>query len=468
MTAIALLVALQHGSLLVDTPHYGATISVDRRPIGTAPLPAQTVAVGWHLVEVFARGRPAWARLVFVPPGEQVTVTVKLAPMPRQIARKTGPDDTHTPTWRLSGRVRVEAAKRGADTSVALTERARLIGDDVLGADTMVRVDLSGESRLDQSGRPLLRLIDPQRPSRIRVNELSAGWRGLRAGRLLMDGPAMTALTVDGFSGRLTVGDWQGAVFGGARGAPVGDRPSTPVGGVGVARTTGALRPRLRWIGHDAQHTEAGISYQNNTLQVSTVASTVDAALHRARLDLRWRGLRLGYAARGSGRSRLVDPVRSLGLAPAELSRWHGPRVGGVATVGAWTLDGDARLRWGDEADRWDAHGAVARRVGAWRATVLVDGFATRWRRPPEGPFLENGARGTLSARYAGLTLSGGAAWQTTNATGRVLPEGGARWMLPLTGPLDLVAEASAQAVDPAILPGDGLLFSGRLGVRLR
>ncbi|MGK0358063.1 MAG: hypothetical protein ACI9U2_000346 [Bradymonadia bacterium] len=473
MTAIALLVALQHGSVLIDTPHYGATISVDRRPIGTAPLPAHPVAVGWHLVEVFARGRPAWARLVFVPPGREVRVRVELAAMPRRaLTKSTGPNDK-TPTWRLSGRVRVEAAKRGADAALALTERGRLVGEDVLGDDTTVTVDLSGESRLDQTGRPLLRLVDPQRPSRVRMNEAFARWRGLRAGRLLLDGPATTALTVDGLGGRLTLGEWQGEAFGGARGAPVGARPSTPVGGVGVARASGTLRPRLRWIGHDAQHVEAGISLrdqtpENETLGASAVASTVGRALHRARVDLRWRRLRVGYAARGAGRSRLIDPVRSLALAPPELSEWHGPRIGAAARLGPWLIDGHARLRWGVEADRWDAQGALSRSVGRWQTSVLIDGFATRWLRPPQGPFLQNGARGVFSARYAGLTVSGGAAWQTTDATARLLPEGGLRLALPISGPLDLVAEASAQAVDPAILSGDGLLISGHLGVRLR
>ena len=72
-------------SLVVHTePH--ATISIDGRQLGTAPLPAVALAGGHHVVTVTARGREPAGKELDVTRAEHVTVDVPLEPTARRRA----------------------------------------------------------------------------------------------------------------------------------------------------------------------------------------------------------------------------------------------------------------------------------------------------------------------------------------------------------------------------------------------
>ena len=67
------------GTLTVRAPHYGATVLVDRRPVGRVPMAPSEVSAGLHLVELRQQGTIRWRRLVFVPPGQAVVVDASWA-----------------------------------------------------------------------------------------------------------------------------------------------------------------------------------------------------------------------------------------------------------------------------------------------------------------------------------------------------------------------------------------------------
>lgn len=469
MPLILLLALTRTGTLVVETPHYGATISVDRRPIGTAPVEPRVLPTGWHLVEVFARERPPWGRLVFVPPGKTVRVSVRLAPLPAQRRRASTDAGAPPPTWSLTGRAGVRAALRGPDRSVALVQRARLDGQDVLGADTRLVVDLGGESRIVDRGQPLLRLIAPGRASRLRIDAAWAGWRGLRAGRLPLSGPGDTAVVLDGIDGGVSTLGWRLAGRVGGRGAPVGARPDALLAGVGLTRERGPLTGRVRWWHHATHHLDGRLATRGDRWQIATAGSLVGDRLHRARVDTRWDAVHLGYAVRGPGVSRLVDPLRSLRLDPLDRTPWHGPRIALDGQAGPWRGDGALRLRISDAGARLDGAMGIIRDLAGWRAGARLRGVVSRWESPPPRPFLRHRVGAALTARWGQrLDAALGAAWQATDRSRRVLPEGAARLRWPLVDRLSVEAEISAAAVDPAVLPGDGPLLTGLLGVRLR
>jgi hypothetical protein len=464
---LVLMLMAQTGTLVVDTPHYGATISVDRRPVGTAPIDPLTLATGWHLVEVFARKRPPWSRLIFVAPGKTVRLQVRLAAAPKRRQPKQDAPAQATPAWTLTGRAGFIGARRGDDASLALQQRARLGGTDVLGKSTRLSLAIFGESRLTGRGDELLRRVRPQTPSRLRVDEAMVSWRSLRAGRLLLTGPASALLVLDGVEGALTWGAHRFTARGGLRGAPVGERPDAPVGGLDWQVRGDRGQIGLSWLHHGHHHSEASGQLRWRTLRLSGRTSLVDATLHRADLQVRRGGVQLSYRARGSARSDLIDPVAP--LLARDPRPWHGPQV---MLDGAWQdWQGDIAVDWqrGALGDRWRSVAALNRRVAAWNLGFRASGLGSRGPRVHRPTELHHQWRGALTARWTRrLDTHAGLVWQATNS-GRVwLPEAGARLDWPLMGALSLTAEIAAQAMDPAVLPGEGLLTMGQLGLRLR
>lgn len=468
MPAILLLALARHGTLAVETPHYGATISVDRRPIGTAPVAPQRVAVGWHLVEVFARGRPPWGRLVFVAPDRILTLSVVLEALPT--AREAPAAAGRPPAvWRLTGRAGLRGAARGPDRSAALEQRARLEGDEVAGADTRLVVDLAGESQLSSSGRSLLRLISPDDPSRLRIDAAWVGWRSIRGGRLPLIGPGAALVVLDGVEATGAWQRWQVDARLGARGAPVGGRPEEPLVAIGLAHTAGPVRGHARWWHHDHHYGDGGITAQGARWRLASAASLVDARLHRAQVEGRWDAVDLGYTVRGPARGALVDPLRTLGLDPLDRIAWHGPRLRVLLGERPWVADAQARVRMSAQGARFDGGIGVERRQAAWRLGMRLDGLASRWSRSPPAPHLRQRIGARVEAGWGrAATVALGGAWQATDRSRQVLPEGAVRLTVPLVDRLELYAEAAGEAVDPAVLAGEGLLWHGRVGVRLR
>lgn len=467
MGVLVLLLALRTGTLVVQTPHYGATVSVDRRPIGTAPVDPLRLSIGWHLVEVFARARPAWSRLIFIAPGQTVTVNVQLAALPVRRASQPADPAQPDPRWTLTGRAGLIGARRGDDASLALQHRARLGGTEVLGKHTRLSLAIFGESRVAGQGAELLRRIQPREASRLRIDEAMVAWRDLRGGRLLLTGPAHSLLVLDGLDGALRLGAHRVGARLGWQGAPVGMRPDDPVGGLRWRVQHDRGSGGLRWLYHQKHHVEADGQARIETVQLMARGSMVGRRLHRAQIDARRGPVRLGYGARGAGRSALIDPT--MGLLRRDPRPWHGPRAGLDGAWRAWRSDLAAQWRRTTLGDRWLLRGGVDRRVIAWRLGVRLSGLSAHGQPIAQPIELQRQWRGAVTARWGRrIDLAGGAVWQATQAGRRWLPEANLRLDWPLVGALSLDVALSVQAVDPAVLPGRGVLTWGRLGVRLR
>lgn len=68
------LLKAKRGTVVVDESATGATVEIDGRPLGTAPVTVTELPAGRHLVRALREGRPPWGEVIDVRAGEVVTV----------------------------------------------------------------------------------------------------------------------------------------------------------------------------------------------------------------------------------------------------------------------------------------------------------------------------------------------------------------------------------------------------------
>lgn len=499
LLALALLAAPPpEGVLAVTGLDYGAEVVVDRRPVGHIPLDPVAVAAGLHLIEVLRDGRPVWSRVVFVPPGGVVQVTVALPPRPgggRTLGElRSGRVEPRAPParYRLSGSAAVEGGAVGSRWDLDVAQRWRLDADGPAGISAAVEVQAVGD--LAGGDPALLRAVHRASDAPIRVDEARLRWRGealdARVGRLIEPGPGGRLFALDG--GRLD-GRW-GALRvharGGRRWALIGPQPEDAgVVGGGLALGDGALGGALDAVWHGRLHVDGavfargalgGLRLRGRTIGESPAeaALRLDAPTGPAWLD----GLWVEGGWRGAARGPFEPLDWPLGVAAL-------PSPAGAR------LDGALRVRLGDVrgvvgAGVFDGAGpASAARPDRWRLDAGL-GFARRdW--GVDGHLAALGADvgpdptavalgGRKSARFqAQMTLdrvrlvgSGGLEHLIlrgpTGEVRRWLPVGGLAAAVALTGELEAFAEAEVSAAHPTLHPAGGPIAGGRIGVRLR
>ncbi len=466
------------GVLEVRSPDYGATVSIDRRPVGKVPLPPWPLPAGLHRVEVRAVGRPAWRRTVLVAPGARVVLTVELppappAPPPMAVAVDAPPAPT------LRGAVGLRWAHDGARGDLDLAQRWRLTVAPAprwaAAVAVGARSDVAGDAPALQ-GAPW-RATD----GRVRVLEATLERRfaagAVLGGRQLGRGPGGRAYRFDGLRGRSTLGPTVEAHLG-RRAEPLGATPDAPrLGGARAAIDRDAWRLEGAYLFHGAHHLDAEARWRPRPLQISLGAWLADAALVEGRGALagRWGAL----SARAEGRLHRAPPtpfdlLAAIGLLPDEdAARWREGRLGVGFAPDAWTATADAGLRArADGWRRWDAAARVARRLGASEVGARGRGLWGEGR-PPDGPALRSAVHGAAEGAWADgrwrLALSGGVARiDPVGAAARTLPEGSLRLEVGLVDDLALRFDAGVAAAHPSWIEGGGPLLQGGLAVVLR
>lgn len=486
------------GTLEISSAAYGAEVAVDRRPVGRVPLPPQTVPAGMHLVEVLRDGQAAWSRVVFVGPGETVSLVVELAPRegPAPVLgdlRRAPIEPPSTPMrYRLAGTVAAEGALAGDAWDLDLVQRWRLdaeAGEVVSGAVEARAVgDMAGAGR--DLGRVVHRGDDP--PLLVESLWLRARGAGLdgRLGRMAQAGPAGRAFLMDGARVDGQLGAFEVHARGGRRWAVLTPRPDDPwLGGGGVAWGDRDRGVRLDGLYHQRLHLDASafVAGAAGRLRLAGAAIGSDpsrasltgrTALRRFAIDdirgaIEWRGAvegPLDLTVEPLGLTELKVPAgwtgrlgATLDLAPARVTVDGGLYAGaGAPSAGrpdrGWldlgaTLGGGRRgitLRLGGLVADPGEHPAVAALVD--RAHGALGGWLGR-------------GRWRLSAEVGveQITLDG-----PDGALRRRLPVGGLRAALALTEALSLLADVEAAAAHPSLHPTGGPLGRARLGLRLR
>lgn len=360
---------------------------VDKRPVGLAPVSPLKVRAGLHLVEVLVRGRAPQVTTVFVPPGGEVEVTVRLArkaagaPVAAQEA-PGGPiaATPRGPIWRLSGAAALTAAALEAGQGgegaqdLDLNQRWRLEAQRLLGPEVSGSLQVRSFTDIDAS--------DPEGP----LAGLADGADGLaqRQGdpRELEPGETRTTALIDELALR-----WRGA--GGALQLTGGRAPAMGPGGRAWTRDGVAARWR------------PGGLISRLSAEGGRVAAVYGPDLDPVGLGGGGLSLALGRPGRSASLDADTLAVRGYGLH----TDLNGRSQVGAARVwarGRWIDDERAELRL---RGRWTS-GALQLRLGVQR----------RW--PVQGPFEHpfEGLRPRLSIEGPGLpdwwAARAGAHWQ--------------------------------------------------------
>ena len=437
------------GGLHIRSPHYGASVLVDRQPVGRVPLKPLELPAGLHLVELRAGSETRWTRLVYVAPGSVVVVDARWQGEVATAADGEALQERKGPTYAVQGQVGVEAATLGDGADIDAVFGARVDGEGVL--TEAVDAELSVRGRGDVSGAPVLvggqtaDLVDDA--VRLETATLRAdpgAWR-LSGGRMYALGPGVRAFTLDGGRAAYLSDGLRLRASGGRQGGP------EPAGDGGwLAHLGGGWGESARldaWYA-GTLHVDGGLRAGMDGLLVRADGRTVGTALAAAgaRVDHH-----LGWAHTGVRRG-VASPFEP----PTPPLAWVRDVDGYEARVGG---------EWGDVRGWWGATRSISAR-GRWRFLSAAGSWVQR------DPLLR--ARGGLAVdrswRWGRWRTGGraGATWLHAGGADRWLPDGGADLEVAVVGTLSVRARAAVAAVHPAVHPAGGPLAYGGLEVRVR
>lgn len=471
---MALLLLLSFGILEVQTPHYGATLSVDREPRGLAPLPPLSISPGLHLVEVHLRGHPSWSRLVFVPPGERVVLVVHLA---ATVDEKNEVNSTlyAPPAWRLQGRAGLLTTHldRG---EADLDQRWHLDAHEPLGASTRLQLEVAANTLLSEHGRFVREAGRTVRlaPDGTRLLQAHLDGRAgpvhLSAGRLRLADPS-DPLGLDGLAAELPVTDrWTLSARGGHRIEPWDLTSRGAAGGVGLRHEAPGGSGEISHVFNDIHYLDARASLRLPSWTPTAQVTTAGRNLMATRLTLHHPTVEASHTYR----ARLFNtPPAIIELLPPD--RPHEHRVDlGVTAAGL-----DTRLHL-----RLPAHPSAhqPRVVRGGLTAPLPEGLGIALHAlladsgPPSGtPALTAHAHLGLTTRHNPHPLrietsAGLGALELREAAGtratHLRPEGRLSLEVELIDTLALAVEAETRPVHPTW--SSNPLFVGVLELRLR
>ncbi len=457
------------GILTVRSPHYGATVIVDRQPVGRVPLDPLELPAGLHLVELRQSGETRWSQVVYVPPARTVELDATWASAATPAASSSAPPAQRPPSYTLEASAGVELAHLGDATDLDLVHAWRVEGRRLgwrgLSAvvDVRGRADVAGDAALP-GGETLLveRTTDGANPG-LRLDEarLRAKHDGatVDGGRMLALAPGRRLYVLDGIRARGDLGDWEVRAAAGARAAPLGARAVDPwLGSVGVSWERLAA---LDAVWAETLHLDASGAGDLGPLRLDGAVRTVGETVALASATARWathawiRG-----AARRACDGPFEPPPRPLDL-HRRVEGWEvslggevGPTSALVAARAGVVDHAEAEL-----ASRW--------RLGAWRLGAVGGGLVARG-----DPLLDAWGRGAAELGWSRASLrartSAGAAWMRAGERDRWLPEASADLSVPLGGPLSLGGRLLVAGVHPEVHPQGGPMVYGGLEVRLR
>lgn len=484
---IALLGAPPTGTLTIESGDYGATVVVDRWPIGIIPVEPAAVTAGLHLVEVLRDGRPVWARLVFVPAGQELRVPVAL-PARTLPPRRSTPGRV-APRYTLGGAVGAEVSGAGDRLDLDLVQRYRLTADDVPAAGLSAAAEVWVFSDLvDRGEGDDLRWVT-RRAAPVHLEEARVGYAGsaghLDAGRVVTTGPGGRAFVLDGARGALGGEAFEVRARAGRRFEPVGPAPSTAWlagGGLRAAPWGDVLTASIDVLHHARLHVDGVVAGRWGR--------------GRARIEGRSIGDRLAALTGGAGldgegiSGDIAGGVRTDARGPFETPRWA-LGLTDLASPAGWWLAGRTRLthgpwraagrvEWRDGAgsasaehpDRWAVDLDGVRAIGAGRVGVqgaaLVADVGEGVPSPALRRRLGAWALGDQTVGRWRFAMRLGVEQLVIGAVERTLPTGDVGVRIALTEEFEVEASGAVRAVHPTLYPDGGPLWSGRLGVRLR
>ena len=478
---LALLVSTPDGLLILESPHYGARVSVDRQPVGRVPLKPLPLSAGLHLLEVESTGRSTWSRLVMIPTDGTVRVAVSLGPR-RPRLRPPTVDDPQPQGPQLSGTTGLEWALHRGESDLELAWRWRLTTQP--GPHWSTALGVRAYTKIVGQDDTLLRAVDVDHPRTLRLDEARVSWRDawhLDLGRLLPLAPGGRALRLDGARAGYQTTDWGLQLLGGARAEPIGPPPNSflLVGARGHHQW-GGLRAHSAVFWHDRLHIDLGAKARLSNW--------------RARLDLRWIGADLALAdlaahsqhptwrvgarltlrrpAAGPFERPLLSSTHARGstLAHYDQATAHIERTVDRGWYGALITRARSGQTTIDNPDQLSARGSTGWRFA--HASIGVSGHAA-WFDPGDlGPAIYQQhhlhLRGGWQTGPLRIEIYGG--WSRLELdTGQVdLPVGGTQMSWMLLDHWSVALSLDTRATHPSWLPDGGPLTTGRLEIRLR
>lgn len=497
------------GTLEFETPHYGATVHVDRAPIGQAPVPPATLPAGLHLLEMRARGRVPWRRLVFIPPGGRLRVVARPAALeadPAASASSDAPAANAEPRYQLRGHALVEQAWLGDSRDLDIDQRWSLVGERVLGRHVGFGLTLRARNDLDgDRGSPLTDTTDRgdtgERASELLLDEATLRLDGpveAALGRTWTNGPGARPLRLDGGTARWHATDvLEVGALGGLRSDPE-QAPGSPRGVAGVRVQGSADAPfRIRagaaWLWQARHHLDLTGAFGPGRARLLARVRWIETAFAEAALRARRGGAWLELHRR----AEVDGPFETLISVPD--ITWDGSegyraiRAGWRSDPGGFETSVRGELRDGDGAPSAArpnvarAHLGARWRAGAWPggAWVLglaIDALTAEVSDAPEAPAVPASAAAAATVEVtlglARIELDGGMRWlavrgprdattadSPTVQTGRGLPEGRLVLRATVGGELDIGLVGGVSAVHPSVHPEGGPL--GRLGLEV-
>ncbi len=473
------------GTLTIESEDYGATVVVDRWPIGIIPVEPERVAAGLHLVEVLRDGRPVWVRLVFVPGGGELRLPVALPARTLPPWRSAGRSSV-APRYGLSAAVGAEVSGVGDRVDLDLVQRYRLEADDVPLEGLSAAVEAWVFSDLIDRGGELR--WAPRPAGTVHVEEARLRYAGALgradAGRMVAVGPGGRAFVLDGAQGALGGDRIEVHARGGRRYEAIGPAPDAWLagGGLRAAPWGDAMTATVEVLHHARLHVDGALAGRWGRA--------------RARIDGRSIGDRLAAVSGGAGldgevvSARVEGGVRTDARGPFETPRWALGLTDLVSPAGWWVAgrgqlaqgpwQAGGRVEWRDGAgaasavhpDRWTIDVDGVRALGAGRVGVQATALIADVGDGPPSPALRQrlgvAALGDQTLGPVRVSLRIGVERLAIGETERALPTGdaGIRWAL--TDGLELDASAGVRAVHPTLYPDGGPLWIGRLGLRLR
>ncbi|MCA9541795.1 MAG: PEGA domain-containing protein, partial [Myxococcales bacterium] len=339
LLALALLASPPDGTVRIASPHYGATVAVDRRPVGHVPLPELSLAPGLHLVELLRDGRPVFAQVVFVAPGQMLTVPIALPEAPLRptdvpLAKGAAP----APRYDLQATLALQGARRGHTTDLDLMHRWRLSARDMPAPRWRGALQVTGRHDLAGDGDELIDAARAEAQTGLRVDEAWIGQgaaTGFVVGRQMANGPGGRAFHFDGGTLRAPLGEHGGAELRlGRRAAALGPNPTVPwLAGLGLRAEGSVLEGGVAALFHDRWHVDAHAQGRWRALRMTLRARAVDEVLAdaNARVDVHFSDgdvwLAAGRRARASG--------------PFEW-QWSAPDLTTAVDPSAWSVTGGA------------------------------------------------------------------------------------------------------------------------------